>query len=333
MAGPLRFGIIGLGMGHSRAKLALDYPDAAIGCVCSLNEERARSVGEEFGCAWTTSYEAMLARDDLDVIGVWSASGDHCRHATMALEAGFHALTTKPMDIRVEACEAAIAAAERAGKVLAVDFGLRYETPVRKLKQALAEGVIGQVYLADLQMKWMREQSYYDGGEPGGWRSRKATEGGSIANQGVHMIDELYWLLGPVQAVEYGRIGTVAHDIETEDLCVASLTFESGAWGIIETTTSAFPDRGTKIEINGREGSITIRGDRDIEIRRHDDTPVSLDDFAVSQDWPQHCLDDMVRAIRDGKPPACPGIEGKRSVEIFCGVYEAHRTGMRVELG
>ncbi|MBP8953503.1 MAG: Gfo/Idh/MocA family oxidoreductase [Armatimonadetes bacterium] len=332
MPDPIRYGILGLGMGYSRAKLAHDYPNAEIGCVCALDADRAKNVAQEFGCAWTTDYEEMLARDDLDVIGVWTASGDHCRHATMALEAGFHASTTKPMDIRVAACQTAIAAAKNAGRVLAVDFGLRYEPNVRKVRQALRDGVIGRVLFADLQMKWMRAQDYYDGGEPAGWRSRTETEGGSIANQGVHMIDELYWLLGPVKTVEYGRRGTLAHDIETEDYCAASLTFQSGAWGLIETTTSAFPNRGTKIEINGSDGSILMEGDRNIQILRRNGDTIPLDDIVVDEDWPVHILDDMYRAIRLGKTPACPGIEGMRSVEIVEGVYAAADSGAKVEL-
>jgi UDP-N-acetyl-2-amino-2-deoxyglucuronate dehydrogenase len=332
MATPIRIGVLGLSMGYSRAKIAKTFPDAVIGCVCSLNEDRARSVAEEFGCDWTCDYEQMLKRDDLDAIGVWTASGHHCMHARMALEAGFHALTTKPMDIRVDACREAIAAAEKAGKILAVDFGLRYEPAVRRAKKAIADGIIGEVILADLQMKWMRAQDYYDGGEPAGWRSRRETEGGSIANQGVHMIDELYWLVGPVRRVEYGRIGTRAHAIETEDMCFASLTFQSGAWGLIETTTSAFPDHGTKIEINGREGSIYLGGDRSITIKRTDGEEVPLDSITIEEDWPKHCLDDMYRAIRLGKDPVCPGTEGIRSVEIFCGVYESAATGQPVAL-
>ena len=311
MPDPMRFGIIGLSMGYGRAKLADDYPDATIGCVCSLDEDRAKTVGEEFGCAWTTDYTEMLSRDDLDVIGVFTPSGHHCKHATMALKAGFHTFTTKPMDIRVAACEEAIAAAEAGGRVLAVDFGLRYEPMVRKVKQAIADGIIGDVTFCDLQMKWMREQSYYDGGDPAGWRSRRDTEGGSIANQGVHMIDELYWIIGPVKTIEYGRTGTVGHEIETEDLCIASLTFQNGAWGVIETTTSAFPDRGTKIEINGTLGSIYTGGDTDIEIKLRDGEGVSVEGVEIGEDWPKHILDDMVRAIRDGKTPACPGIEGQ----------------------
>jgi UDP-N-acetyl-2-amino-2-deoxyglucuronate dehydrogenase len=332
MSNPIRIGVLGLGMGYNRAKLAKTFPNAIIGCVCSLEEGRARSVAAEFGCAWTCNYEEMLKRDDLDVIGVWTASGHHCIHAQMALEAGFHALTTKPMDIHVEACRAAIAAAEKAGKILAVDFNLRYETVVRKVKRAIADGVIGEVILADVQMKWLRAQDYYDGGEPAGWRSRRETEGGSIANQGVHMVDELYWLVGPVRRVEYGRIGTRTHAIETEDMCFASLTFQNGAWGLIETTTSAFPDHGTKIEINGKEGTVYLGGDRSVLIKRTDGEEVSLDSIQIEEDWPKHCLDDLYQMIRLCKPPVCPGIEGMRSVEIFCGVYESAATGRPVDI-
>ena len=74
-------------------------------------------------------------------------------------------------------------------------------------------------------------------------------------NQGVHFVDLIYWLLGPVREV-YGRSATKTHDIETEDMTIAQLTFESGAWGLITTTTSNYPNLGTNIEITGTKGTV-----------------------------------------------------------------------------
>ena len=183
----LGWGIVGLGMGYNRAKKVVATEGAELRMVCSIEPGKAEQVGKELGADWTMDFDEMLARDDIDVIGVMTPSGTHCDFAIRALEAGKHCHTTKPMDILVSKCDAAIAAAEKAGKILAVDYDLRNEPINHQVRMALKQGKFGKLYCVDLIMKWYRPQSYYDGGSPPGWRSRTATEGGSIANQGVHL--------------------------------------------------------------------------------------------------------------------------------------------------
>lgn len=327
----VRFGIMGLGRGRKAAEQIVNAEGAVLACVCDLQEEKAKEYGEMHGCDWTTDYKEMFARDDLDVIGVYTSSGTHCDYAIEALKAGKHAFVTKPMDITVEKCEAAIQAAKYANKILAVDFGNRYSLENRQLKAALDQGIIGKVFLGDVKMKWWREQSYYNGGFPLGWRSRKETEGGSIANQGVHFVDLIYWLLGPVKEV-YGRSTTMTHDIETEDLSAAQLTFESGAWGLITTTTSSYPNLGTQVEISGTEGTVRWNQKGGIEITTRTEESVDLSRFDVP-DAPADIAEDMVSAITKGTPPVVSGEEGKKSVEIFNAVYKSSETGQPVSLG
>src|SRR5688500_8359255 len=121
MAEVIRFGIVGTGMGFDRARKASKTPGAQLVAVCTLDEERGSKAADEMGCELIRDYEAMLARPDIDAVGVYTPSGRHCDFAIQALQAGKHAFTTKPMDIRVEKCDAAIRAAKEAGKVLAVD--------------------------------------------------------------------------------------------------------------------------------------------------------------------------------------------------------------------
>ena len=102
MSDLVRFGILGLGMGSVRAETATQTPGAELACVCSLDEAQAVEWAGKLDCDWTTSYEEMLTRRDIDVIGVLTSSGTHCDYAIMALEAGKHTFTTKPMDIRLE---------------------------------------------------------------------------------------------------------------------------------------------------------------------------------------------------------------------------------------
>ncbi len=330
MADEVRFGIVGLGMGLGRAKVALETEGARLVCVCDLQEEKAKAFAEEAGCDWTMSLDDLLGRGDIDAVGIFTPSGTHCDLAVQALQAGKHAFVTKPMDIQVEKCDTAIRAAEEAGKVLAVDFGNRYSKINQQVKAALDGGKLGEIFLGDVRLKWFRKQNYYDGGYPPGWRSRKETEGGSIANQGVHYVDLITWFLGPVVEV-YGRIGTLGHRIETEDICIAHLSYQSGALGLIETTTSNYPSLGTTVEISGTEGSLVWK-DKGIEMfQTRDEEQVDVEGIEVPP-GPKNIIEDMVSAITQGTRPAVPGEEGRKSVEIFTAVYESAQKGRPIVL-
>ena len=327
----VRIGILGLGVGSSRAKMAAESENAELVCICDLQEDKAKQRADELGCEWTTDLDAMLCRDDIDAVGVFTSSGTHARFAMQAIDAGKHAFTTKPMDISLDQCDALIAKADEAGVVLGVDFGQRYSPGAHRVRMALQSGAIGRIVLGDLRMKWYRAQSYYDGGWPPGWRSRTDTEGGSAANQGVHSIDLLQWLLGPVATVQ-GRSGTFNHDIDTEDCSVAILTFESGAFGVIQTTTCSYPNLGTTIEVSGNTGTLTLDGTKVVRYEREGEEAPSLDDFTPDADLPANIIEDMAGAIEHGRPVQCDGVEGRKSVAIFSAIYESSKTGQIVTL-
>jgi len=327
----IRFGIVGLGVGAGRAKIAANTPGAKLICVCDLREENVKKAADEHGCDWTTDYESMIARDDIDAIGVFTPSGTHADFAIAAIKAGKHAFTTKPMDISVEKCDALIKTAREADAIFGVDFGQRYNPVNQQIHQAIQSGSLGKIILGDLRMKWYRAQSYYDGGSPPGWRSRTQTEGGSSANQGVHSIDLFQWFLGPVKSV-YGKSGTFTHEIETEDCSIGFLEFQSGAFGVIQTTTASYPSLGTAFEITGSNGTLSFR-DSKIELYQlQDNENPSLDEFQVDPNRPKNIIEDMISAITKGTPVAVDGIEGRKSVEIFCAMYESSQKGVPVEI-
>src|SRR5260370_3805834 len=76
-------------------------------------------------------------------------------------------------------------------------------------------------------------------------------------NQGVHFVDLLQWVMGPVEKV-FARSRTSAHErIEAEDIAVAVLSFTNGAVGVIECTTAAYPGLSERLEIS-RTGATTM---------------------------------------------------------------------------
>ena len=71
------FAVVGLGMGRNRARQVAETAGAELRIVVDLNEDLARQVGEEMGCAWCTALEDALGRDDVDVVLVMTPSGLH----------------------------------------------------------------------------------------------------------------------------------------------------------------------------------------------------------------------------------------------------------------
>ena len=330
MAKEVGFGILGLGRGRKAAQTAVQTVGANLVCVCDLQEEKVKATAQELDCDWTTSYDRMLARDDIDAIGVYTSSGTHADFANQAIAAGKHVFVTKPMDIDLDKCDRLIEAAKRANLVLAVDFIRRYRKIDHQVRKAVADGLIGNVILGDLRMKWYRNQSYYDGGWPAGWRSRSSTEGGSAANQGVHSIDQLQWFMGDVKTVQ-GRCGTFNHKIETEDCSVGILTFASGAFGMIQTTTCSYPSLGTTLQINGSKGTITMDKSGAVGLVIEGQEGATIDQVEIETDFPNNIIEDVVGAIIDGQPIMVSGEEGRKSVAIFTAIYESSRTGCIVQ--
>ena len=353
MPDEVRFAIVGLGMGRDRAEKCSETAGARLVVVCDSWEERGRAMEEALDVEWMRDYQDVLTRDDIDVVGIWTPSGMHCSMAVEALNAGKHVCMTKPMDIRVAACDAAIEAAEANDLVLAIDFESRYEVVNHQIGAALQSGALGDIIFGDLRVKWFRSQDYYGIGMPEGWRGRLETEGGSLANQAIHYVDLLQWWLGPVERV-VGNAGTFAHDIETEDASISLLQFASGTQAAVLTTTCSFPDLGTVIEITGTRGTMSWK-DQEITIfeatrtpdvdggRRPDyvrpedaEQPESVqlqpDDFAAPDGLPANIIEDMVGAVVEGKPVQCDGYEGRKTVQIIEAVYESSRTGDWVDI-
>jgi predicted dehydrogenase len=184
-------------------------------------------------------------------------------------------------------------------------------------------------------VKWHRPPEYYSASR---WRGTKALDGGAaLVNQGIHTLDLLLWLLGPVTDVR-ALTATVLHAIEGEDVALALLRFASGALATFEATTVAFPGYPRRVEISGTEGTVVVEGDRvgaaDLrasvpglvseggEGRASAATPVVAD--ATPH---RRVLEDFARAIATGGSPACDGREGLRSLAVVEAVYAAARDG------
>lgn len=214
------------------------------------------------------------------------------------------------------------------GVQLGVFFQSRFDRSVRLAKEAIDSGRLGKILLAGCQMRWFREQDYYDSGL---WRGTWALDGGGcLMNQGIHSVDLLIYLVGtPVSVCAFQ--GPVTHErIEVEDNLGALVRFENGAVGTIEASTSCTPGFARRIEISGDRGSIAIEGDRivrwcfsepqpeDQEMIASEDGDVggAADPTAIDVSGHRAVVEDFVASWQSGQKLAIDGCEGIKSVEF-----------------
>jgi predicted dehydrogenase len=196
-------------------------------------------------------------------------------------------------------------------------------------------------------VKWFRTQQYYDSGA---WRGTWALDGGgALMNQAIHSVDLLSWFMGPVAEVS-ARTATLAHQrIEVEDVAVASLRFASGALGVIEASTAAWPGWLKRVEINGDQGSAVLEEEDLKSWQFAQETPEDAairerlaartrtgggasDPAAIGHHAHAKQFRDVLEAIEKGRRPAIDGHEGRRSVEIITAIYRAAKSNERVSL-
>ena len=330
----LRVGFIGGGgITETHARAARECAGLEIAAFCGTNARKTVALADEYGGHSFSELEDMLAEARLDFVVIGSPSGLHAEQGLEAIERGVHVLVEKPIDVTTERADALIDAAEGAGVRLGVLFQDRLEPGFLRLKKAMDGGALGRPLLASARVKWHRPPEYYSTSR---WRGTLALDGGAaLVNQGIHTVDLLLWLLGPVTRVR-ALTTTTVHAIEGEDVALALLEFESGAVATLEATTCAWPGYPRRVEITGTEGTVTVEGGdvvaADLRSPRPDliTTPEGPLSGASSPQLAsatphRRVLEDFAESIRDGRPPACDGREGRRSLALVEAVYSAAR--------
>lgn len=325
----LRFGILGCGMvANIHARAIKEIPGAELVAVCDADPARARAFAEKYGARPFSDFSEMLA-SDIDIVNICTPSFLHAQNAIEALEKGKHVVLEKPMAFTAAEADKVIAASDASGKKLTVISQLRFSDDVKKVKKLVEEGAFGKITLCNLFMKYYRSREYYSGSP---WKGKLAFDGGgALMNQGIHGVDLLIYIMGDVKSIR-GSIGTLHHDIETEDTAVATVEFECGALGVIEASTCAYPGFARHIEIHGESGYVIIRENK-IEKLMIDGTEQNVtDDGAVSPagdpsdlsiEMHKVQIENLIGATRGTEKLLIDAREGKRAVAVIEKIYNS----------
>jgi predicted dehydrogenase len=326
----MRIGLIGCGLisgAHVRGLAALGER-AKLAVTCDLDLARAEQVAAEAGAERAVSdYREVLADPTIAAVDLLLPHHLHRRVTEEALAAGKHVLCEKPIATNLADADAMIAAAERAGRVLAVCEQCRHEPVVPAARELLDQGLIGEVIVVRALMAWFQGGGYLETA----WRFDPETMGGgALVDGGHHRVDTLLELLGAPRRVT-ALTRRLRQVFPTEDTAVVLAEFESGILGELTVTQSTHWRPRVLFEAVGTEGALTARWDR-LEVS----SPRVPDGEAVypleRRDGHAAALADFVTAVETGGRPRIDGPSARRDLAFVLAAYEAARTGRTVEL-
>jgi predicted dehydrogenase len=215
VTGSLRVGIVGCGLiGGKRAEALGD--DVLVGCV-DADATRAETFARERDTVVYASLAALLELSP-DVVVISTTHDALSPLACEALAGGAHVLVEKPAGrsaADVDRIAAAAAAAERRVKV---GFNHRFHPAIARAFEEARSGAHGDVM-------FVRGRYGHGGrlGYEGEWRARpELSGGGELIDQGMHLLDLCYWLLGPLP-LHSALVRTNYWDMPVDDNAVLTL--------------------------------------------------------------------------------------------------------------
>jgi len=342
---PLRFGVVGCGViseTHGDVLNTLKAEGLAEPvAVTDVRPDRAQAFTARFGGVAVPTLDALLARPDVDAVTLCTPSGLHGRMAVQAARAGKHVLSEKPLDMWIGAVDEAIEATDKAGVVYGGIFQERFSPAARRVKRAIDAGAFGEIVLACAETKWYRSQDYYDSGD---WRGTWDLDAGVFSNQGIHSLDKVQWLAGPVAEVLSATLKPgFQRAVEGETLGVVTVRFASGALGTLTMTTLAFDGFPERVDVSGTKGCAMLVGDALAYFKTQEPFPdaedspdagladagenKASDPRALSVDGHLGNVRDFVLAVRDGRPPLVSAQSARPAVALLNMIYEKARVG------
>ncbi len=351
----VRIGVIGAGAIGPSHVFAVDQVDTCeLTAVCDVVPEAAERLAKENNVAAFSTVADMLKAGVIDAATLATPSGFHLDTVLEVIKGGVPILVEKPLEITTDRIDQIIAAADEKNGLVACVFQSRFRPVAEKMKELIDGGILGDLYSGSAYTKRYRTQEYYDSG---GWRGTwKVDGGGCLMNQGIHNVDLLAWIMGDVEEV-IGIIDTPGRNVEVETLALGLIKYTSGAKGVVEGSTVAYPELPNYMEAFGSRGTATFSGSSLMRMDLMDPTPeeAAARDELIAQDKARKAkaakapkkvvpagtpvpdvdmghtpvVADFIEAIKTGRKPRVDAREGRRSVELITAIYDSGKQGSK----
>ncbi len=334
-----RIAIVGLGMAvtpHAKGLLDL-HETVEVAYAHAPSAARREAFAARFPFPTCDSLETILADASVDAVAIFTPANTHAAIAERCAAAGKHVLLEKPIDVTTARAEATVAACRAAGVKLGIVLQHRFRPAALRLSELMRDGQLGQVVGCSTVIRLWRPQSYYD--EPG--RGTLARDGGGVLlSQGIHTLDLMLSLAGPIAEVTGYATTTPVHRMETEDMVCAAARFANGAFGTIDATTAAYPGFLERIEIIGEKGTAVLVG-TELLVQLQSGERIAMepdrsaggtgaDPMAFPHDYHRAVMSDFIDAVRTDREPKVTGEDALKVHRLIDALIETGKVGRAV---
>jgi predicted dehydrogenase len=338
---PIRVGLIGCGnvaLGdHVPAYLSMPerYRLVAVADPTPARLELGRAASGLDPADCHADATALLARADLDLIDVCTPQGYHHDLVIAAAASGRHVISEKPLATTPRDAWEMVAAAQTAGKILAIMHNYLLFSEVARTLEIIVSGEIGPVEVVILNWLGVPDSPGNAAYRPS-WRHDPKQAGGGVLMDMLHIVYLAEAMLGaPIERVS-AWVTARKNDAPVEDIAVARFETADAAalvnvgWGVGMGGYAVSGPEG-RIEITYRDGSnggwepverFVVNG----RSGRWDVTDLPFIDGA------HPLIADLADAIRAGRPPIATGAQGAHILEATLAVYASAATGRTWDL-
>jgi predicted dehydrogenase len=330
----IKFVVVGCGhIGKRHAEMILRNPEAELVALVDVAEKDSLAI-DHFNVPFYNSMDAFLeANVAADVVSVCTPNGLHADQSTKALDRGYHVVCEKPMGLSKVECENVIFKALQMSKQVFCVMQNRYSPPSVWIKDIVSKGILGDVFMVQLNCYWNRDDRYY---KKEGWKGKQDLDGGTLFTQFSHFIDIMYWLFGDIKNIQ-GRFNDFAHQNSTdfEDSGFVSFDFVNGGMGCMNYSTAiAQQNLESSITIIGSKGSVKIGGQymNEVEVCNIEgyemptlaasNPPNDYGPYKGSAANHHYIIENVVDTLKGRSTMTTNALEGLKVVEIIERIYK-----------
>jgi scyllo-inositol 2-dehydrogenase (NADP+) len=247
----LNVGIIGYGgMGRHHRKQITPDTGLDITGIYDINPEKTASVGTK-GIKIYSSAEEMLGDTGIDVVLIATPNNFHRDYVIAALKAGKHVICEKPVALDSAELEEMIDVSRRTGRIFSVHQNRRWDKDFCIVKKVIEDGLIGTPFYIESRVQGSN-------GVPGDWRCVKEAGGGMLLDWGVHLIDQLLYMVNSPVVSVFAHLLSVRFK-EVDDNFKVLLRFENGLSALVQVDTYCLEPL-PRWHVSGDAGTLQVNG-------------------------------------------------------------------------
>ncbi|MBI4195236.1 MAG: Gfo/Idh/MocA family oxidoreductase [Betaproteobacteria bacterium] len=324
---PVRVGCIGMGWWSDVLADAIKRSGKLEIVSCfTRSPDKREAFAKKYGCKAAASYEEILRDGSIAGIINTTPNNVHLETTAAAAAAGKHVFLDKPIATTVADARAITEACRKAKVVLAMGYQRRKESHFRWVKKRIDDGVFGRLVNAESNISRDRLGKF----DVGSWRYTEAgMPGGVMLQIGIHYVDVLEYLMGPVTAVS-GLVAQLVLPVENPDIASLILEHENGALATLNACYASASEY-YLMNIYGKEATAYYDlhgGLRWLKRGGTKSEPVRCEknDTIVEE------LEEFAAAARGEGEPEMDGVKGTTSLAVLLAGVRSAREGRRVKV-